>query len=367
MKNVSSLANPGILKLQPYEAGKPIEELRRETGVNKIIKLASNENPLGPSPMAVSAMSHALSSTNRYPDSNAFELKEALASYLTVPKEQLTLGNGSEEVLALIAQTFVKPEGEILIPSFAFATFAIIAYKVGATPIFTPTFHWKPDLTDMAAQIGERTQLIFIANPNNPTGTYINDQELIAFLNKIPNHIFVVLDEAYYEYVEEKDYPKTLELQQQFPNLITTRSFSKIHGLAGLRLGYGIAHQDITALLNRGRLPFNINALAQVAGTAALQDVKHLQETIALNKQIKAELYLNLKKLNLSFIPSVTNFVTFYVGKKANMLFKLLLKEGIIVRPLGNYAMPEYLRVTVGLKEENDLFVQALEKVLLLI
>lgn len=359
-----SLAKPSLRLLTPYQPGKPIEEVRRELGIDDIIKLASNENALGPSQLALTAAESTLPQIALYPDGSGYTLKQALSAYLKVNVDQITLGAGSDQVMAHAAQAFVQQGDEIIISQYAFATYAIIAHMVQAKPVIVPAKNWEHDLEAMAHAITAKTRLIFIANPNNPTGGYIAEKDFKQFLAKVPGHVLVVSDEAYYEYVELSDYPDTLSLQRKYPNLLTTRSFSKIYGLAGLRVGYGISHPDIAEMLERARLPFNVSTPALAGASAALQDQDHIQRTLEMTHQGIAQLREGLDRLNLHYLPSVANFLTVDLKRPALPIYEALLRHGIIVRPLANYGMPHCLRVTVGLSEENERFLVALEQIL---
>ncbi|MDY6993291.1 MAG: histidinol-phosphate transaminase [Pseudomonadota bacterium] len=354
------LATPGVQGLQAYPPGKPIAELQREYGLSDVIKLASNESPLGPSPQAVQAVQLALTELARYPDGNGFQLKQALAQQLNVSMPELILGNGSNELIELIARTFVTAEQAIIFSEYAFAVYPLVTQAIGAQAIVTPACEWGHDLNAMYAAITDDTRLIFIANPNNPTGTWVNKTTLEAFLTVVPEQILVVVDEAYFEYVTEVDYPNSLVWLKRYPNLIVLRTFSKAYGLAGLRVGYAVCHEDIAELLNRVRQPFNVNSLALVAASASLTDYVHLETAIALNHQGQQQLTEAFEQLGLSYIPSVGNFISVNVGEGATV-YQALLREGIITRPLGN--MPEHLRISIGLPEENDRLIHALSKV----
>ena len=359
-----SFANRGIQGLHPYQAGKPIEELQRELGIDNIVKLASNENPLGPSAKVLSAVSAAVSDIVRYPDSNGFELKRALSERLGVEPDQLTLGNGSNDVLDLIARTFLEPGKSAVYSQHAFIVYPIAVQACGARAIVTPAKEWGHDLDVMAEAIEDDTSVVFVANPNNPTGTSVSKQALTAFLDKVPERVIVVLDEAYIEYVEGAEAVDGVALLKQYPNLIVTRTFSKAWGLAALRVGYSIASAEITDLLNRVRAPFNVNSLGLAAATAVLSDHAYLDEGRRVNKAGMEQLSAGLKALQLPMIPSSGNFIAFELPKDPMVVYQDLLHEGVIVRPVGVYEMPNHLRVSIGLEEENQIFLNALPKVL---
>ncbi len=359
-----ALATSGVQGLHPYEAGKPVEELERELGISNIVKLASNENPLGPSARAMAAVEAALADSTRYPDSNGFGLKRALQRHFGLASSQLTLGNGSNDVLELIARTFLNPGDEVVFSEYAFAVYPIVTQACGARAVVTPAHDYGHNLQAMAEAITERTRLLFIANPNNPTGTVLMRDELAGFLDSVPEQVIVVLDEAYTEYVEQGDFPDGLELLPHYPNLIVTRTFSKAWGLAGLRVGFAAANPVITDLLNRVRQPFNVSHLALVAAEAVLSDRDYLERSIALNRAGMQQLEEGFKLQGLGFIPSSGNFITVDVARPAQPVFEALLREGVIVRPLGPYHMPQHLRISIGLPEENDRFLRALRQVL---
>lgn len=362
-----ALAQPGVQKLSPYVPGKPVEELAREFGLkaSDIVKLASNENPLGPSPLAVQAIQAALPDMTRYPDGNGFVLKQALAERLDVAPSMITLGNGSNDILELVTRAFVGPQHEVVFSEHAFAVYPIVTQAVGARAVVVPSRNWGHDLEAMAAAITPATRLVFVANPNNPTGTWIERRELEAFLESVPEQVIVVLDEAYTEYVEASDMPNGLDYLAGFPNLLVSRTFSKAYGLAALRVGYGICQPAIADAMNRVRQPFNVNSLALAAAVASLSDVNYLAESRAVNREGMLQLESGLREMGLQWIPSRGNFVAIDLGQEAAPVFQALLREGVIVRPVANYGMPNHLRVSIGLRAENHRFLQALAKVLL--
>lgn len=369
-----SLATKGVQALSPYQPGKPIDELKREYGVSEVIKLASNENPLGPSPKAIAAIKKELETLSRYPDGNAFNLKTALAKKHNVKIEQVTIGNGSNDILEILTRAFVTPEHEVIFSQHAFAVYPIVTQAVGAKAVVVPAKNWGHDLDSMQSAISNKTRVIFIANPNNPTGTWLAKSELSKFLKAVPQTVLVVLDEAYFDFayddrqnknsLAEKDYPNGIDWINQFPNLIVTRTFSKAYGLAGLRVGYSISHTQVADALNRVRQPFNVNTLALVAAEVALGDQAYLNDGIQLNATGMKQLISAFNDLKLTYIPSVGNFICVNVGKNAMAVYDCLLREGVIVRPVANYEMPDYLRITVGTHDENKLFIRALQKVL---
>ena len=359
--NFTKQATLGVQGLQAYQPGKPIEELEREYGLTNIIKLASNENPLPTSPLVQEAILASSKNIARYPDGNGFILKKALAEKHSVDQNQITLGNGSNDILELITRAFVTPADSVIFSQHAFAVYPIVTQAVSATAIITPAKNWGHDLNAMQAAITKKTKLIFIANPNNPTGTWINKTEIKSFLETVPERILIVIDEAYFEYATENpDYPNSLTWIKEHPNLIITRTFSKAYGLAGLRVGYSISNPEIADLLNRVRQPFNLNSIALAAATAALNDTNYLKKSQELNRAGMQQLTQAFEKNELNYIPSQGNFIAVKVGNGMET-YEKLLRQGIIVRPIGGiYEMPEYLRISIGLASENEAFIKAL-------
>jgi len=361
--NYCDLAPSYIRSIAPYQPGKPISELERELGITGIIKLASNENPLGASSAAIAAMQEAIKTIALYPDGNGFELKDALVKRYGVAHNNVTLGNGSNDLLELAARAFLQPGDKVVYSAHAFAVYALATQAVGATGISVPaTAGFGHDLKAMLqAAKDNKAKIVFIANPNNPTGTFLSAEELQSFLRGLPPEILVVLDEAYNEYLpEEKRYDSVAWLKQ-FPNLIISRTFSKAYGLAGLRVGYALAHEQVTDMINRVRQPFNVNSVAQAAAVAALRDVSFVKKTFEVNQRGMAQITEGLTKLGLEYIPSFGNFVAFRIGAAAAM-YRRLLELGVIVRPIANYDMADWLRVSIGLESENAKFLSALEK-----
>jgi histidinol-phosphate aminotransferase len=357
------LAVPGVASIQPYQPGKPVEELERELGLKNIIKLASNENPLGASPKALAVLKNP-GDLSRYPDGNGFRLKAALAEYHGIDVDQITLGNGSNEILELIARAIVTPEHEVIFSEHAFAVYPLVTQAIGARSVVVPAKGWGHDVDGMLAAITPDTRLMFIANPNNPTGTWLEKTALRHLLESVPGDLVVVVDEAYFDYVQEPDYPDGIKWLPDFPNLLVTRTFSKAYGLAGLRIGYGVAHRELADLMNRVRQPFNINSLALACAEAALDDRVHIQNTVSNNQAGMRYLTETFKRMGLGYIPSAGNFVCIDFERPARDIYNRLLHEGVIVRPIDNYGMPNHLRVTIGREEENERFIRALEKVL---
>ena len=368
--NFTDLAAPGVRALQPYQPGKPVAELEREHGIRNAVKLASNENPYGPSPRAITAASQALQDISRYPEGSGYLLSERLANLHGVSPECITLGNGSNDVLDLVARVFLTPDHAAVFSQYAFAVYPIVVQATGAQAQVAAAHDgsrgpaYGHDLAAMNELIAPNTRLVFIANPNNPTGTWLNSDELQAFIEGLPGHVLAVVDEAYFEYVDNPQYPDTSKWLQRYPNLIVTRTFSKAYGLAGLRVGYALSHPEVAGLLNRVRQPFNVNQPAQAAALAALDDQAHVGETVHRNREGLRFLASGFERLGLSWIESAGNFISFETGRPGVDVYNQLLQEGMIVRPLANYDMPNHLRVTVGLEKENQRFLEVLEKVL---
>jgi histidinol-phosphate aminotransferase len=362
--DLEKLMVPGVRSLQPYQPGKSIEELERDLEISGIVKLASNENPRAPSAAVGLAIEHMLPELSRYPDGGGFRLKQALAEQLTVEPGQITLGNGSNDVLELIARAFVQPGQGVIVAQHSFAVYSLIAKAISANLRVVPAVLWGHDLEGMAAVVDNETRIIFIANPNNPTGTWVSRDLLVNFMDSIPNHVLVVLDEAYFEYVDEGSYPDGIQLLTHYPRLIVTRTFSKIHGLAGLRVGYSVSSRQIAEVLNRVRQPFNLNVLGYVAALASLKDEEFIEESRTLNREQMNRICEGLDRLGLKWIPSVGNFVTVDLTRSAAPVFQRMLRSGVIVRLIENYGMPNHLRITVGLEEENARALSALETAL---
>jgi len=352
-----------VRAISPYQPGKPITELAREMGipVDKIVKLASNENPLGMSPKAKKAVEAAINGIERYPDQ--FDLIRAVAERAGLAQNQVVLGNGSNDVLDLIARVFLAPGRSAIFAQHAFAVYPLATLSTGAELIATPAKHYGHDLNAMLAAIRPDTRIIWIANPNNPTGNFLPYPEVRAFLEAVPKDVVVVLDEAYNEYLPPAERVDTAAWIKDFPNLVVTRTFSKIFGLAGLRVGYALASAEIADLMNRVRQPFNVNNLAIAAAVAALDDHAFVAESYDLNRRGMEQIVAGLQRLGLEHIPSYGNFVTFKAGDGAAVNQKLL-QQGVIVRPIGGYGLPEWLRVTIATEPENARFLEALEKAL---
>jgi len=348
-----------IKNITPYVPGKPLAELERELGITNSIKLASNENPLGPSPKAISAVKKALEGLNRYPDGSGFFLTQALAKHLDVDVNRIILGNGSNELIELAVRTFVQPGDEVVSADPSFVVYKMITQAAGGENVIVPCKDMRHDLDAMAERITPKTRIVFIANPNNPTGTMNTKMEMDRFMARVPDQVLVAVDEAYFEYVTHADYPDSLDYLRTGKNILALRTFSKIYGLAGLRIGYGITTPEIAELMNKVRQPFNTNSLAQIGALAALADRKHVEKSVALNNEGKQFLSNAFQRLGISFLPTETNFVMFETALEAQDLYQALLKTGVIIRPMGG----KRLRVTIGLPEENQRFVNELEKI----
>ena len=363
--SVASLAPEYVRAIMPYQPGKPISELAREMGIPEasIVKLASNENPLGMGGAARAAAIRALDEGERYPDGNAFALKAALSRKFGVPAEQFVLGNGSNDVLELAAKAFLAPGLSAVYAQYSFAVYPLAVKAMGARGIEVPARAYGHDLAAMAAAIEADTRVVFIANPNNPTGPFVSGAELEAFLARVPQHVLVVLDEAYTEFLAPEQRYDSVAWLARFPNLLVSRTLCKAYGLAGLRVGYGIAHPEVADLMNRVRQPFNVSCVAQAAAEAALGDEDFLARAAAVNRQGMAQITAALAELGLEWIPSSGNFVTVRVGDAA-AVNQALLRQGVIVRPIAGYGLPEWLRVSIGLPEENARFIAALKNAL---
>ena len=358
------LAAPGLAALKPYVPGKPLSELERELGITGSIKLASNENPLGPGPQVRAALQAQIADVPRYPDGGAYELRRALARHHDLEPACVTVGNGSNDVLDMIARVFLWAGRESLFSQYAFAVYPISSMAVGATLRVAPAKDYGHDLDAMRGLITDQTGVVWIANPNNPTGTCLDAGPLRAFIEAVPSNTLVVVDEAYFEYADDGNRPDTSRWLGDFPNLIVTRTFSKAYGLAALRVGYGLSHPDVADLLNRVRQPFNVDSFAQAAALAALADREHLQRSVELNRRGMQQLEEGVRRIGLQFIPSAGNFLTIDLGREAGPVDQALLRLGVITRPVANYGLPNHLRVSIGLEAENERFLQALGQVL---
>lgn len=361
------LAVEHVRTLAPYVPGKPIEELERELGISNIIKLASNENPFGPSPLAIAAMQRALQDSWLYPDGSGHVLKQKLALKLGVAPNQITLGNGSNDALVLLAEAYLSPAVEAVYSQYAFAVYPIAIQATGARGICVPALPADSDmplghdLAAMARAITPRTRVVFVANPNNPTGTWVNAPELEAFIAAVPSHVIVALDEAYFEYTAGLPLQNGIEWLARYPNLVVFRTFSKAYGLAGVRVGYAVSHPAVADMLNRVRQAFNVSVVGLAGAAAALDDPTHLAAAVSVAITERARVSARLVRGGTRVVPSAGNFLLLHAGAGAKDRFEILLRKGIIVRPVANYQLPEYLRVTLGTVEQNDRFLAAWE------
>ncbi|HEX7227303.1 MAG TPA: histidinol-phosphate transaminase [Candidatus Binatia bacterium] len=350
-----------IRTLIPYAPGKPIEEVEREIGIANSIKLASNENPLGPSPLALEAMREKMAQLHLYPDGDCFYLKRGLTAKLGVAPDNLIFGNGSNEIIELAIRTFMRPGDEAVMARQAFVVYKLVVQAAGGISREVPLRDFTHDLEAIGQTISARTRIVFLANPNNPTGTIYRKARWEAFLEKMTPDVLIIVDEAYFEYVEAADYPNSLDYHHQGKTLLTLRTFSKLYGLAGLRIGYGIANEDVISLMHRVRQPFNVNAPAQWAALAALDDSEHVRRSLDNNREGLEYLTAEFASLGIEYVPSHANFILLRVGKGEDV-FNRLLAQGIIVRPMAGYQFPEYLRVTIGTMDENRKFIDGLKK-----
>lgn len=363
-KDIVATANTAITHLQPYLPGKPTDELERELGLNRITKLASNENPLGPSEKISAGLGQICQELTRYPDGSAFHLKQKLSEIHKVEMDQITFGNGSNDVLELVARVFLGPGSEAIVAQHSFVVFSLVTRALDSQLKIIPAVNYGQDLSATLAAVTPLTKMIFIANPNNPTGTWLTEKAIRSFLDRLPEHVVVVLDQAYFEYVAESDYPDGIELSRHYPNLVVTRTFSKAYGLAALRIGYAVSQSDIADLMNRIRQPFNVNQVALAAAMIALDDQDYVERSVQLNRAGMEQMVAMASELGLPIIPSVGNFICIDFGRESGPIYEGLLKQGVIVRPVGLYDLPSFLRVTIGTKEENLHFFDALKKVL---
>jgi histidinol-phosphate aminotransferase len=363
MNQIFDNANQWLNDLVSYIPGKPIEDVARELGLepSQIVKLASNENPLGPSPLAVKAMREALENAHFYPDGGGYHLRSGIAEKYGVGIDHVLLGTGSNEIIEFLGHAFLRPGDNIVTAEHAFVVYKILAKLFGAETVGVPDPNLTHDLPAMAAAINDRTKIVYIANPNNPTGTMVSEAELDRFIDRVPRNVVIALDEAYYEFLP--DPPNTLKYFRNHPNVIVLRTFSKIQGLAGLRIGYGLAHEDLIRLLQKTRQPFNVNSIAQAGALAGLRDDEYQIKTREIVRQGREFLQSELGKRKLEYVPSVANFVLLKVGN-GKEVFQNLLKRGMIVRAMDEYKLPEWIRVTVGTPEQNRRFLADLDHVL---
>jgi histidinol-phosphate aminotransferase len=353
-----------ISAIKPYEPGKPLEELERELGISNSVKLASNENPLGPSPLAVQAMEKAMGTLHRYPDGAAYELNEKLARHLNVPRDTIILGNGSDEIIGMLTRALLQPGDEAVLPKPSFLMYDITIRSSAATPVYVPLNNLAIDLDRMAESVTDKTRLMFVNNPNNPTGTMITRSEFEAFLKKIPSGVIVVMDEAYVEFARDQRCASGLDYLYAAVPVVTLRTFSKAYGLAGLRVGYGVMPEPLQELLNRIRQPFNVSSLAQIAAMNALDDTEFLKRTLQVVHEGLDYLYGELDRMGLTYFPTQANFFLIDVKRNAADVFQRMLRQGVIVRSMVSYGFPRYIRINAGLPEENERFIKALKAVL---
>ncbi len=358
---LGDLVNPHIRELAPYEPGKPLEELERELGISDSVKLASNENPLGPSPKALAAMQDAVGEVFRSPDGACFALRAALAPRLGVEESQLVFGCGGDEILELVAKTFLRRGDEVVYGWPSFAMYPIVTKGMGAVPVQVPLDDdFTYDLDAILEAVNERTRVVMLCNPNNPTGTSFGQAAFDSFVAKLPADVVLVIDEAYYEYVRREDFPDTVALTKTRPGTLVLRTFSKIYGLAGLRIGYGICDVELASYLERARHPFNVNRLAEVAALAALDDTEHVERTREMNDAGARFLTESLERLGCRVWPTDANYVLVEIGPD---FYDKLLRQGVIVRPMGGFGLTSHLRVSIGTAEENERLVKAIERI----
>jgi len=363
MKNEKILARKGILGLSPYIPGKPIEDVKRELGLKEVIKLASNETSVGPSPLAVEAIKKEVENINLYPEATSKLLREKLAQKLNLGEDMIIVGNGADDVIDLIGMAFINEGDEVITCETTFPAYRTAVKIMGGKLILVKLKDFRFDLAEIVKRINEKTKMIFLCNPNNPTGTIITKEEVSAFMRKVPQDVIVVFDEAYYDYVEDKNYPNSLSYILEGKNVIVIRTFSKIAGIAGVRVGYAIAHQELISYLRRVVNPFTTNRLAQVAALASLDDEKHYKEVLKSNHEGKKYLYRELDKLEFLYVPTETNFIFVDVKKDSEVIFEKLLKKGVIIRPGKPYGCSNFIRVTIGTSYENKKFIQAIREI----
>ncbi|MDD5108690.1 MAG: histidinol-phosphate transaminase [Candidatus Omnitrophica bacterium] len=361
---MKELIRKSIVNVKPYTPGKPIEETKRQLGLSQVFKLASNENPLGPSPKAVRAMKKCLLQVNRYPDAQGFYLKKRLSEYFGLVPENFVLGNGSDELIDVLIKTFVESDENIVTADTTFLEYEIIARINERRVKKAPLSYFKYDLGAILKLVDKKTKLVFIANPNNPTGTYVTKNEVERFLNALPKHVVVVFDEAYNAFIDVNDYPDSLNFLKRKKRIVILQTFSKAYGLAGLRLGYAIAQPELVSYMERVRQPFNVNSLAQAAGIAAIGDKNFLKKTRKITLEGKDFIYQNLSQMGLGYVPSVANFILIDMGMDGLKVFREMLKFGVIVRDMNQYGLRNFIRLTIGTQKENQRSMQILRKIL---
>lgn len=361
---INDRARSEIFTIKPYVPGKPIDEVKRELGLKDIIKMASNENPLGPSPLAIQAIRQMLDQLHLYPDSNCYYLKERLASINNIESTGVIIGNGSDELLKLISETFLNKDDEIIYGQPSFSEYEFAAQIMGANSAPVPLQNFEHDLDAMLAAVNPKTKLLYICNPNNPTGTIVKGTKIDEFMQQVPDSVLVIFDEAYCEYAEDEEFVSGLKYVREGRNVIVLRTFSKIYGLAALRIGYGLTTPELVSAVERVREPFNVNSVGQVGALAALEDTPHINNSHEINAQGKQYLYEQFKELGMTYVPTQANFIFVNTNMNCQVVFKALLKEGVIVRTGDIFGYPEFIRVTVGTPEQNERFIKSLKKVL---
>jgi len=353
-----------VKNLIPYVPGKPIEELERELGIGGVAKMASNENPIGPSPLAKKALLEHMARVNLYPDGSCFELRRKLSEKLGVPEDTIIIGNGSNEVIEIVARTFLESGDEAIYGRHAFIVYPIVTQSLGCSHVVSRMPGLTHDLEDMLSLVTDKTKIVYIANPNNPTGTIVRRDEFEWFLERVPENVIILVDEAYFEYVDDPEYPDTLRYHSVRESLVTVRTFSKIYGLAGLRVGYGVASSDAVSYMNRVREPFNVNSAAQIAACAALDDENHVAESKKINCEGKKYFRSRLDELGIRYTESHANFFLIDIEKDPMPVYDALLRDGVITRPVGGYGLKTHLRVSIGLAQENERFVESLRGII---
>lgn len=364
MKKENNLLRKGILDLKPYIPGKPIEEVKRELGLEEVVKLASNETLVGPSPLVMEAVIKEVKNINLYPEGSSRLLREKIAYKLNLNKEMIIVGNGADNIISLLGMAFINEGDEVITGEITFPAYETITKIMGGKRISVELKDHTYDLKEIARRIDERTKIIFICNPNNPTGTIVSREEVISFMEKVPQNVIVVFDEAYYDYVEDKNYPDSISYVLEGKNVIVLRTFSKIAGIAGVRVGYGIAKPELIGYLGRVVNPFTTNRLAQVAALASLDDQEHFRKVLNSNQKGKEYLYKELKRLGLFYLPTEANFIFIDLKENAEVIFEKLLRKGIIIRPGKTWGYPNFIRLTIGTPNENQKFILALEEVI---
>jgi histidinol-phosphate aminotransferase len=364
MKKENNLIRKGMIDLKPYIPGKPLEEVKRELGLNEVVKLASNETSIGPSPLAIEAVKNEIENINLYPESSSRLLREKLAHKLKVAKEMIIVGNGEDDIIDLIGMAFINEADEVITGEITFPAYETAAKIMGGKLISVKLKNFRFDLEEIIQRINEKTKIIFLCNPNNPTGTIVTREEVASFIEKVPRDVIIVFDEAYYDYVEDENYPNSLSYVLEEKNVIVLRTFSKIAGLAGIRVGYGISTPELIGYLNRVVNPFTTNRLAQVAALASLDDEEHYRKVLRSNQEGKKYLYRELKKIDLFYLPTEANFIFIDLKGDSEVIFEKLLRKGVIIRPGETWGCPNFIRVTIGTPYENEKFIQALKEIM---